>query len=638
MELAGRRGISRAPRQLPSFFFVFAVFLVTCPGVKAQETYTLDEVLEKAMQLRLYEDHYWHVLVHYKKGVFGLESTVDDPRFFLAPDGKTNPRSELEYTIRAFFSTGSDDNDSPACRFVARYDWLCRRLGLDEEKMPLPGCRGFHAFLDSLKPTSALLVFPMAHLNSPASMYGHTLLVVETQGATALLAHSVSYSAYTQESFGPMFAVRSILGLYPGYYTVLPYYKKLQEYNDVDHRDIWEYRLNLTPSEIRRMLLHVKELESISSDYFFFDENCSYSLLFLLEAAREGVHLTDKVYGWLIPLESIRMMEKEGMIDGVQYRPSRVTRIKTLSALLSQSERKAAMAMSQGRADVSCEGARSLVYELAAEYLQYLYTTGHVSQEEYRARFLKILTSQSELGPSGQRDAVDVPQPVQPLEGHKSNRVLLGYGYGRKGGFVEFRIRPAYHGLMDRDEGYVPGAHLVFADAALRFIPGLDRLRLESLDAVDIMSLSPVDDFFKPVSWKITTGLTRVMDKNSNDRLVFQINPGAGLALGSMDTVFCYVLMETASHIGGVLENDCIYGIGPSAGLLTTFHGLAGYKVHVYGKRMTWGPWDRHASCEAGLGQNMALGSNCALSLDAVRREERAKSRSEVKVSWNIFF
>jgi len=53
--------------------------------------------------MKLHEDPYWHILLHYKPGVSGYESLVDDPRYFLAPDGKTNPETELDATIRAFF-------------------------------------------------------------------------------------------------------------------------------------------------------------------------------------------------------------------------------------------------------------------------------------------------------------------------------------------------------------------------------------------------------------------------------------------------------------------------------------------------------------------------------------------------------
>ncbi len=618
--------------------FLFVVFGGT--AAHPEELHDLDDVLAEARRLRLHEDPYWHVLLHYRRGILGVASTVDDPAFFLAPDGKTNPLAELEATIRAFFEPAGDGRDSVSCRFVARYEWITYRLGLEASRMPCAPCTSFHDFVDRLDPTEVLLVFPMAHLNSPASMYGHTLLVIGARGTSPHLAHSVSYSALTQESFGPLFALKSIFGLYPGYYSVLPYYKKLQEYNDVDYRDIWEYRLDLTPAEIRKMLLHVRELESISSDYFFFDENCSFSLLYLVEAARPGVHLADRVHAWLIPLDSIRMIEQEGMINGVSYRPSRVTRIRSLCKALTPPERHRALSLARGDAgDAGVDTTDSAgIYELAGEYLQYLYSQGDVSQEDYRKRFLDILASRSELGPGEDQGAARIPVPVNPLEGHRSNRAGLGAGIHHEGTFLEMRLRPAYHNLMDRDDGYVPGAHLVFADISVRYFPDLNRCRLESLDVVDIISLSPWSACFRPVSWKITTGLTREADSEGRDRLVFQINPGAGFACGGMDSLLAYAFMETAVEFGGVLENDCVYGVGGSTGVLRTFEELSGWKVHAYARGVAFGPWDRHTSREAGLRQNLPLGRDTALMLDLVWKGSRGYSRNEAKITWNVFF
>ncbi|MCK7512713.1 MAG: hypothetical protein MZV70_57560 [Desulfobacterales bacterium] len=86
--------------------------------------------------------------------------------------------------------------------------------------------------------------------------------------------------------------------------------------------------------------------------------------------------------------------------------------------------------------------------------------------------------------------------PVRPDKGHRSNRIALGAGFKRNEIFEEIRLRPAYHHLMDDDDGYVQGAHLVFADIALRYYPSEQRLYLESLDLIDIISLIPRDNFF----------------------------------------------------------------------------------------------------------------------------------------------
>ena len=82
--------------------------------------------------------------------------------------------------------------------------------------------------------------------------------------------------------------------LFQGIFLHPPYYEKVTEYNNIDHRDIWEYDLNFSEHEVLRMVMHMWELKDIYSDYYFFDENCSYDLLYLLEAARPSLELTDE--------------------------------------------------------------------------------------------------------------------------------------------------------------------------------------------------------------------------------------------------------------------------------------------------------------------------------------------------------
>ena len=76
------------------------VIIFVYSSIHAQDSPYLSQILASAHQMKLHEDPYWHILLHYKPGVFGYESLVDDPGFFLAPDGKTNPDAELDATIR----------------------------------------------------------------------------------------------------------------------------------------------------------------------------------------------------------------------------------------------------------------------------------------------------------------------------------------------------------------------------------------------------------------------------------------------------------------------------------------------------------------------------------------------------------
>ena len=93
----------------------------------------LKELIRQATEARLSEQRYWHLLLHYRQDLTGgYTSEVDDPGFFLAPNGKTDPHAELEATLAKFFSDElvGRSRQPAQCAFVARYHWLKSRLAI----------------------------------------------------------------------------------------------------------------------------------------------------------------------------------------------------------------------------------------------------------------------------------------------------------------------------------------------------------------------------------------------------------------------------------------------------------------------------------------------------------------------------
>jgi hypothetical protein len=168
-----------------------------------QDQAYLSELLLRAAQTRLWDERYWHLLLHYHENIGGgYTSQADGPKFFLAPNGKTDPRAELEATIRKLFTDEPVGlSRQPAqCAFVARYHWLKAILSIDDHRLPPVPCERFTAWLDALNPYSVTLVFPSAFMNSPASMFGHTLLRIDQKGQTEqtrILAYTINYAAAT---------------------------------------------------------------------------------------------------------------------------------------------------------------------------------------------------------------------------------------------------------------------------------------------------------------------------------------------------------------------------------------------------------------------------------------------------------
>ncbi|MBC7366736.1 MAG: DUF4105 domain-containing protein, partial [Undibacterium sp.] len=177
-------------------------------------------------------------------------------------------------------------------------------------------------------PHSAVMIFPAAYLNSPSSMFGHTLLRIDQadvqSNKTALLSYAINFGAYIEGSDNSiLYAWKGLMGGYPGLFALVPYQEKLSEYRSLENRDLWEYRLNLTQVETERMVEHVWELKQIQFDYFFFDENCSYRLLELLQVARPGLRLTEQFPLTAIPTDTVKAVKEAGLVEKIDYRPSR---------------------------------------------------------------------------------------------------------------------------------------------------------------------------------------------------------------------------------------------------------------------------------------------------------------------------
>src|SRR5262245_1361039 len=339
-------------RRLYVILFLFILFLTPLSPVDADEPPSnayLVELINKGAQAKLASEREWHLLLHYRKNLFrGFTSEEDDPGFFMSPAGKTDPQAELNATLKQFFSDELvGRSKQPAqCAYIARYHWLRERLQFDDSRLPKMACERFDRWFNDFEAQSITLIFASAYLNNPASMFGHTFLRIDQKGQTEqtrLLAQTISYAAYVPPAAGIAYPILGIFGGYSGYFSTYPYYVKVREYRDLENRDIWEYRLNFSEYQVRRLLMHSWEFGNASFDYFFFKENCSYQLLALLDYADPTLHLTDEFLLWTVPADTVRLTaSKPGLVSGIAYRPSRSNVIRRKRESLPASERELA--------------------------------------------------------------------------------------------------------------------------------------------------------------------------------------------------------------------------------------------------------------------------------------------------------
>jgi hypothetical protein len=630
------------------FLLLTLVFLPVCPLPAQTDSIPAyrDRLIETARAHRLSAERYWNIILHYRPSRKGMTSLVDDPKFFLSPIGKTDPGAELEATINSFFNDPGQRDDHPRCRFPGRYAWLRQELSIDEKQLPEVSCKKLDDAFTIIDPQSVVLIFPATHNNSPTSMFGHTLIRINNKAKNDLLAFAVNYAAAPNDSLGFLYAFKGVFGFYPGYYSILPYYEKVKEYNALEHRDIWEYRLNLTPEETRRMVLHIWDMQGIYSDYYFFDENCSYDLLFLIEAARPTVHLTDTVgqgtQFWVIPSDTIREIRQNNLIDGVQYRPSQAMKINAISKHLTGNERELARELGLGTREpgdimdaVPTSDDRMRVLDLAAEYIQYLASKHEITEEVYKKRFLTILQARSRLGQATE-ELYSTPQTVRPDDGHLPPKVSLGGGCRTGSCYGEVGWRAAYHDLLDNDDGFVHGSQIDFFQIRGRYYGNnIDEARLESFRLIDIVSLSPWSRFFKPVSWKVATGVEQRTFTGDRDRLVAFVNGGAGLT-SQIGQTLLFVTVDGELGAGSAYDDGFAVSAGGTAGIMTTLAGW--WKVNLSIKDLEPVAGDIYRSMKGEVDQNFTVNTNNSVSLLVSRERTNWVYRSEATVLWNYYY
>ncbi len=616
---------------------------VPAPARAADDAY-LAELKAKALSLALHEERTWNVLLHYRSGILGFRSLVDDPLFFLAPEGKTDAKAELMATLDGLFDGTSVP--PPFCRFPGRYAFLAERLGFDPARVPHPPCPEVDNIVRTIGGQSATLVFASGYVNAPASMFGHTFLRIDSEYESPLLAFAVNYAAKVEEGEGAIkFTLKGLMGGYRGYYSVLPYYEKVREYANIDQRDMWEYRLNLTPDEVRRLVLHLLDLKGIATDYFFFDENCSYELLFLIDAARPEARLTETGEGyWVIPMDTVRASISAGLVDNVTWRPSRARLIRHTLSFMTDREAELSRGIVDGTLPPDAvlpeplpDAGKVRVLDLAALITQYRIAKKDLGHETFQKRFHGILGARTRLA-GAEAETPPPPVPPPPDAGHRSARGSLGAGFRGDDPFLEAGLRPAYHDLTDDPAGYTEGSRIEFFSGAVRWYPEDDRIRLSRLDLVRIESLDPADRIFRPKSWKVRAGLETRDFGEGTDGLVSFGGAGVGLSLRIGEGTFASLLAEVEGAISRRYHASYRLAPGASANLIT--EPVPGWRARFEARGMWGAVGDTKGGPDlsANLRQNVRLGRDLSLSLDLTHGVQKRVRRTEGVLAIHRYF
>jgi hypothetical protein len=575
-------------RRVILYLGVVATLAAARPAL-AHDEY-LAQLVRQARARKLARSRTWQTLLHYREMWYGgWRSEADGWGFFNAGRiGKIDPERELAATLAAFRGPPVpldpkrlEESQHPQCRFPARWTFLKQALAIDPVRFPDQPCPVYQHWRQAIAAEHVALVYSSAYLNSPASMYGHTFFRLSraTGEGNPLLDYIINFAADVDTDNGLLFAVKGLAGGFKGRFYTMPYYVKIQEYSNMESRDLWEYELALEPDQVERLVAHAWETRSTHFDYFFISENCSYFLLGLLEAAVPELHLEERFPGFVIPSDTVRaVLDVPGLVRKVAPRPSLHAVMMARKSRLQGGEPGAADALAaQGKlAGPMIAGLmparQAAVVDAAYDRLRYKEGGKEPPTEKFARTERDLLVLRGRTGVPPQPLVVE-PAVDAPERGHRTFRVTLGGGIGqagpgaRAGGFEELAIRGAIHDHLDAPRGYVGDAVLEMGNFRLRFDNETRTAALERADLIHIVSPAPLDSWAPKLSWSARIGgeQARGLGCAGWDCLVGGAGAGGGFATKLGRPLLLYGLVESELQAGVPLRDHYRVGLGGSA-------------------------------------------------------------------------
>lgn len=625
------------------------LFFISLPASAHQNNYE-EFLIKKSEELNLRQDPRWLNMLYYERG----GSIIDSKDFFLSASGKTNSQDELVATLRSFltsnpvsFKNPYDHEQVGRCAFPARYLFLKEKLEIDESKLPKISCADLDQWYSDISPKGATLIFASSYLNNPASMFGHTFLLIDSNNTTSIRSKALNYSAETDETRGFVFAYKGIFGTYQGKFSLIPYHQMVKKYSNLESRDLWEYPLNLNEQELKIILYNIWEVGPNYADYYFFSENCSYLLLKLLEIVRPQIKYEKKLINWIIPSDTVKEISAvQGLIQEKKFRPSRVSKIKSLMENSSQTTQKIAKKIaleqdlenseSKYLADLSLND-KKILYELAYEYQQYSYSKQQGGDRNNMAKTaLKILQERSVLLGDTKLEKNYIPN-TDPILGHDTSRLNIFGGYEKDNHqFLELGIRPAYHELLDGSLGFLEGSQIQLLEGSARYYSDQNEFEFNHLSLIDIKSHSARNLFFKPTSWELNVG-AQALYVNDRDYQLFDFlsfYPGLNYQIPQLNSDVTFLFGSDLYY-----SQDTKHPVSPSYGFylstLTTYEKWItqiNIKDHNFIN-------DNFDYVEYELKQSLAIAKNISLRLEYNRKNfKNYRDDNVVKLGVSKYF
>ncbi|MGL1903901.1 MAG: DUF4105 domain-containing protein [Fibrobacterales bacterium] len=539
---------------------------------ECRDSHNITQYIKKADSLLIHHDTTWLRLLHYENADIQAQSDVDGGNFFLSPLGKFDSQSELHRNIEGLLCdqnlTKMDQvQDSldfhPVCRFPARKSYLQNMLSIPDSLFPEYTCVRYNEWKKKLSVNEVTIVFASSYMNNPASMFGHTFLRLDklsNRNRKKMLNYAVNYGATQTDGPGIFYVLNGLFGGYRGMYSIFPYYVSIQNYANMEQRDMWEYTLDLDDSQLSFLVDHIWEMGDTWMDYYFFDENCSYNILTLLDILNPQWKLSDKFPIFAIPVETLKSINSvPGLVKEISFRPSLFSKMYHNFLLLNDVEEEVlTRVMESDTIDL-----RSLIEAKKVDTTSFLRVVDlgldYIQMKKRKSQSVEEISSWGKkqrslllqrIGFKGIKSSyvknIPIDSTKYPHGSHLPYRIAGESGMMHFNPYLGVNLRMSYHDENSDETGLLNGVTVETLVAKVRgrkTKSGWD-LGLYSLTGFHIQALLPHNAFFNPWSWRFNIAIdTRKGSKAFKNSLYSEVGAGKTFTM-LKNKIWVYGLLE----------------------------------------------------------------------------------------------
>jgi len=504
----------------------------------------------------------WLKLLYYQKVNNTLKGEVASDSFYLHPEGKYNPTKELNYSISLINSQQGNKPLDFSCLFPARAS-LIHQWKLAKVKSNCPKLNSWKQHID-LK--SIHYIYTSQYPSNPASVFGHSFILLKSHSQPELMNLTVNYAADVPQKIGPFdYILRGLGGGFDGTYTIQPFYSRIQQYNNVEDRDMWSYQLDFNSQEMDQFLNHLWEIKDrFKMPYHFLTKNCSGILLKLIAAIKTEHSLYPKNPLYIAPAESLKNLNEWGIIKSYQFYPSTGKKLKYYLSKMSRKQ-KNTFASSFSKRILQSEATKDpLVLSAILYNLEIKRHQNHGTLEDidkvYRT---KVLIHRSKLSKFKE---IDHPSPPPTILSH--DPIKLSFGHLRNNSLQSYKLsfRPALHEINDRTYSYIPFSEIIFLDTNLLY-NSHHGLQLDDLTFFKFANLRAASLTNTPVSFAFNSGLKSNSIMNLNGQYYSYLTPEAGISFNFFNNFNISTHLYTSLLFGNT-EKISSFEVGPKLSII----------------------------------------------------------------------